>query len=150
GRTGCWAVGDDYGKPYDGVLSVMFPQGAPPSTAGNMMREFGVAFPRGTDPTTLVSVYPTQLMEVALGFLMFLLLSRLRRHAHAEGWLFGAYCVVAGIERFLIEFFRAKDDRTPLAGLSLAQLIAVGIVVAGFAIMYALRHPRPSPGTATA
>ena len=42
---------------------------------------------------------------------MFCILWRLRDHKHAEGWLFGVYCVLAGIERFIIEFFRAKDDR---------------------------------------
>ncbi|HET9004303.1 MAG TPA: prolipoprotein diacylglyceryl transferase family protein, partial [Gemmatimonadaceae bacterium] len=45
GRTGCWAVGDDYGRPWDGALAVAFPNGAPPSTAGIMSRLFGVAFP---------------------------------------------------------------------------------------------------------
>src|SRR3712207_8658734 len=44
-------------------------------------------------------------------FAMFFLLWRLRDHRHAEGWLFGAYLVLAGAERFLIEFLRAKDDR---------------------------------------
>ena len=38
GRTGCWAVGDDYGRPWRGFLAVAFPQGAPPSTAGVMAR----------------------------------------------------------------------------------------------------------------
>jgi phosphatidylglycerol:prolipoprotein diacylglycerol transferase len=32
GRTGCWAVGDDYGRPWNGPLAVAFPEGAPPST----------------------------------------------------------------------------------------------------------------------
>ena len=29
GRTGCWAVGDDYGRPWNGPLAVAFPEGAP-------------------------------------------------------------------------------------------------------------------------
>ena len=28
------------------------------------------------------------------------------------GWRFGVYLVLAGAERFLIEFVRAKDDRS--------------------------------------
>jgi phosphatidylglycerol---prolipoprotein diacylglyceryl transferase len=39
GRTGCWAVGDDYGQPWSGPLAVQFPNGAPPSTAAVMSRE---------------------------------------------------------------------------------------------------------------
>src|SRR5262249_494310 len=107
GRTGCWAVGDDYGKPWPGGwLALQFPEAAPPSTVYNMSHDFGVRFPPGTETSTVVAVYPTQLLEVLLGFVMFLILWRLRDHKHAEGWLFGVYCVLAGIERFIVEFYR--------------------------------------------
>jgi phosphatidylglycerol:prolipoprotein diacylglycerol transferase len=130
GRTGCWAIGDDYGRPWQGFLAVAFPEGAPPSTGGIMAHEFGTAMPPGTGPNTLLSVYPTQLYEVALGFIMFLILWRQRDHKHAEGWLFGVYCVLAGAERFFIEFFRAKDDRLVM-GLTYAQVIALAVMVFG-------------------
>jgi phosphatidylglycerol:prolipoprotein diacylglycerol transferase len=67
---------------------------------------------------------------------MFAVLWRLRDHKHAEGWLFGVYCVLAGIERFLVEFLRAKDDRFLYGGLTTAQLIAIVFVLAGFAWMW--------------
>lgn len=148
GRTGCWAVGDDYGKPYSGPLAVAFPNGSPPSTAASMHQIFHQTFPAGTDPNAVVSVYPTQLLEVVLGFVMFSILWRIRDHDHAEGWLFGVYCVLAGIERFVVEFFRAKDDRFGWAlGLSTAQLLALGIAAAGIVIMMARRQTGPnSPG----
>ena len=130
GRTGCWAVGDDYGRPWRGFLAVAFPQGAPPSTAGIMAREFGIAIPAGISPSTVLAVHPTQLYETALGLLMFAVLWRLRDHRHAEGWLFGAYCVLAGLERFAIEFVRAKDDQLVI-GLTYAQVIAMGFVALG-------------------
>jgi phosphatidylglycerol:prolipoprotein diacylglycerol transferase len=135
GRTGCWAVGDDYGKPWPGGwLAVKFPEGAPPSTAGNMASQFHVHFPPGTDPLSVIAVYPTQLLEVLLGFLIFLAVWRLRDHKHAEGWLFGVWAVLAGVERFAVEFLRAKDDRIgAAAGLSVAQLIAIGMILFGFA-----------------
>jgi phosphatidylglycerol:prolipoprotein diacylglycerol transferase len=134
GRTGCWAVGDDYGKPWPGGwLAVKFPEGVPPSTAGNMASNFGVQFAPGTDPLSVIGVYPTQLLEVTLGFVIFLLVWRLREHKHAEGWLFGVWAVYAGIERFLVEFLRAKDDRISgfLGGLSAAQVISIGILAFG-------------------
>ena len=69
---------------------------------------------------------------------MFAILWRMRDHKHAEGWLFGVYCVLAGIERFIVEFFRAKDDRFAWAvGLSMAQVIALAIALVGVAIMAA-------------
>src|SRR5439155_12299357 len=98
GRTGCWAVGDDYGVPWNGPLAVQFPDGAPPSTVLNMTRDFHVQFPPGTNPSQVVAVYPTQIFEVILGFLMFSVLWRLRDHKRAEGWLFGVWCVLAGAE----------------------------------------------------
>jgi phosphatidylglycerol:prolipoprotein diacylglycerol transferase len=141
GRTGCWAIGDDYGRPWRGALAVAFPQGAPPSTAGVMARDFGVAMPAGAGPNTLLSVYPTQLYEVALGLVMFGILWRQRDHQHAEGWLFGLFCVLAGLERFVIEFFRAKDDRL-VGGLTYAQLIALAFVAVGIALMMLRRRVR--------
>jgi phosphatidylglycerol:prolipoprotein diacylglycerol transferase len=143
GRTGCWAVGDDYGRPWNGFLAVSFPNGAPPSTAGIMSQEFGVAIPPGANASTVLSVFPTQLYEVALGFFMFLILWRMRDHKHAEGWLFGVYCVMAGIERFIIEFFRAKDDRL-VAGLTYAQLIAIAFVALG--AVWMLWRSKPGAG----
>jgi phosphatidylglycerol:prolipoprotein diacylglycerol transferase len=139
GRTGCWAVGDDYGKVYSGPLAVAFPEGTPPSTVYELQHSFHITnLPANLAPNTVLSVYPTQLLEVLFGFVMFLILWRLRDHDHAEGWLFGVWCVLAGIERFVIEFFRAKDDRFAwAAGLSMAQLISIGIVIVGFAIMSA-------------
>src|SRR5688572_21267930 len=80
GRTGCWAVGDDYGRPWNSRWAVAFPEGAPASTARNMEQQFGVPVPEGVAPDTVLSVYPTQLYETALGFVMFLILWRLRDH----------------------------------------------------------------------
>ena len=142
GRTGCWAVGDDYGRPWTGFLAVSFPEGAPPSTAGIMAQEFHVDIPPGMGPDAVLSVYPTQLYETVLGFVMFLILWRLRAHKHAEGWLFGVYLVLAGLERFAIEFFRAKDDRLGI-GITTAQAIALVIVAIGVAWMMRLNRPRP-------
>jgi phosphatidylglycerol---prolipoprotein diacylglyceryl transferase len=146
GRTGCWAVGDDYGRPWRGFLAVAFPEGAPPSTAGVMAREFGIPLPPGAGPKTVLSVYPTQLYEVAMGLVMFGIVWRLRDHKHAEGWLFGVYCVLAGVERFIVEFFRAKDDRL-VAGLTYAQMIALGFVVIGIIWLTVFWRVRPGwPG----
>ena len=146
GRTGCWAVGDDYGRPWDGFpwpggerAAVEFPYGAPPSTAHNMYVEFGVALEAGTPTESVLAVHPTQLYETAMGFGMFLLLWRLRDHRHAEGWLFGAYMVLAGVERFIVEFFRAKDDRI-LGPLTLAQALALGMLVGGAVVMWRTWH----------
>lgn len=146
GRSGCWAVGDDYGRPWNSALAVKFPDGAPPSTVGNMVSQFGVAGVQGHTFTDVMGVYPTQLFEVTMGLVMFAILWRMRDHKHAEGWLFGVYCVLAGVERFIVEFFRAKDDRF-FAGFTVAQTIAIGFVALGVVWMQMRRTPRDgAPG----
>lgn len=139
GRTGCWAVGDDYGRPWDSRWAVAFPNGYPASTVQNLVDQFGVKELAGRPPLEVVAVHPTQLYEVAMGLLMFWILWKLRDHKHAEGWLFGLYCVLAGLERFVVEFFRAKDDRF-MGPLTLAQTIALAFAVGGLLWMQARRE----------
>jgi len=146
GRTGCWAVGDDYGRQWLSRFAVKFPEGAPPSTAANMVAEFKQQALASLPPTEVVSVYPTQLFEVAMGLVMFAILWRLRDHKHATGWLFGVYCVLAGFERLIVEAFRAKDDRF-FGPFTMAQVIAMLFIVAGAAWMQARRNIRDgAPG----
>ena len=146
GRTGCWAVGDDYGTPWNGPLAVAFPDGAPPSTVANLTQQFGLQGLADMPPTQVLAVHPTQLYETAMALVMFAVLWRLRDHKHAGGWLFGVYCVLAGTERFIVEFFRAKDDRF-FGVLTMAQLIAIGFVAAGAAWMQMRSRPSKSqPG----
>lgn len=139
GRTGCWAVGDDYGRPWNGPFAVSFPEGSPPSTAGNLSADFLTSIPAGVSPLSVLPVHPTQLYEVAMGLVMFGVLWRLRDHRHAEGWLFGAYCVLAGVERFIVEIYRAKDDRL-LGMFTSAQVIAFGFIAVGAVLLVRLRR----------
>jgi len=134
GRVGCFLVGDDWGRPTGSWVGVRFPQGAPPSRVDIIERDFGIT----VDPELverygqIVPVHPTQLYEVGLSTLIFFLLWRIRRHGHAPGWLFMLWLALAGTERFLVEFLRAKDDRF-LAGLTIAQVISLVIVALGVA-----------------
>lgn len=139
GRTGCWAVGDDYGRPWDGPIATAFPEGAPPSSAYNLQTQFGVDLPAGVSPEAILAVHPTQLYETVMGLVMFAILWRLRDHKHAAGWLFGVYCVLAGVERFVVEIFRAKDDRF-FGFFTMAQLISIAIFFVGVGLMVALHR----------
>jgi phosphatidylglycerol:prolipoprotein diacylglycerol transferase len=85
-------------------------------------------------------VHPTQIYETILMFLAFVVLWRLRWHRHSLGWRFGVYLVLAGAERFIIEFVRAKDDRV-FGPLSVAQVTSTLAVLTGIAIMLRLRTP---------
>jgi phosphatidylglycerol---prolipoprotein diacylglyceryl transferase len=144
GRIGCFLVGDDYGRPTTLPWGVKFPQGLPPTTAGDLTREFGVTTPPGTSPDTLLAVHPTQLYEAVLMIGLFMVLWRLRKHRHATGWLFSVYLMLAGAERFLIEFVRAKEDRIG-GGITVAQVVAIGIMLTGAALFLKWKTGDPLP-----
>ena len=61
--------------------------------------------------------------------LVFWLLWRMRGELTAPWSLFGLYLVLAGLERFLIEFIRTNPER--VAGLTDAQLTSVALVAVG-------------------
>ncbi len=132
GRVGCFLVGDDYGRPTDSWVGMTFPRGTPPTRVDAMERTFGIQ----VDPALVeqfgqvVPVHPTQLYEIGMSVLIFAFLWRIRRHAHRAGWLFMLWLALAGVERFVVEIVRVKDDRL-FGPLSLAQLISVALVAVG-------------------
>jgi phosphatidylglycerol:prolipoprotein diacylglycerol transferase len=110
GRMGCFLNGDDYGRVSEVPWAMAFPRGTPETPPG-------------------VRVHPTQLYEVVAGIGMFLLLSRLKDRIPRPGALFGLYLLLAGLERFLVEFVRTNEPG--LLGLTTAQWISVGLMLLG-------------------
>jgi phosphatidylglycerol---prolipoprotein diacylglyceryl transferase len=108
GRIGCQISGDgDYGKPTD--------------------LPWGMAYPHGVVPTTEV-VHPTPIYEtVAMGLAGWALWRA--RDAFRPGVLFAFYLVLAGTERFLVEFVRRNEPVA--AGLTEAQLLSLVMMIAG-------------------
>ena len=129
GRIGCFLVGENYGFSTDSWVGVAFPQGNPPSTAGNL-RAVGAEIPAGIPDSAVLAVHPTQLYEVALSGLIFAVLWKLAGSRLDAGRLLGAYLALASLERFLIEFVRAKDDRF-VAGLTTSQVFTLAGVALG-------------------
>ena len=151
GRVGCFLVGDDWGRPTGSWIGIAFPRGAPPTRVDIIEREFGIQ----VDPELvarygeIVPVHPTQLYEVGLSLLIFLLLWSIRKHHHKRGWLFMVWLSLAGMERFLVEFYRAKDDRF-FGFLTLAQAISLSLVLVGVVGISRLRNTPSSGGVSTA
>jgi phosphatidylglycerol---prolipoprotein diacylglyceryl transferase len=137
GRIGCFIVNDDYGHPTSLPWGVKFPQGLPPSTAMNLQEQFGIPMAPGMDPATVLAVHPTQLYEATLMLIAFVILWRLRLQPRPTGWIFGVYLICAGVERFLIEIVRAKDDRI-FGPLTIAQGVSIGLMAGGVFLMTTL------------
>jgi phosphatidylglycerol---prolipoprotein diacylglyceryl transferase len=123
GRVGCQLSGDgDYGEPSD--------------------LPWAMAYPEGTVPTT-DEVHPTPVYETLTMGLVALVLWWLRDR-FAPGLLFGLYLILAGSERFLVEFIRRND--AVAAGLTLAQLVSIAMVAGGTALVLTRRRTaRPAP-----
>lgn len=129
GRIGCFLVGDDYGRPTDAWYGIAFPKGAPPTTADSL-RDFGVTIDPSIPGYQVLKVHPTQLYETTAALIMFGLLLWLNRRPHRRGLAWGLFLIMLGIERFLVEIVRAKDDRF-FGSFTVAQIISVILVVVG-------------------
>jgi phosphatidylglycerol:prolipoprotein diacylglycerol transferase len=138
GRIGCFLVGDDYGRPTDAWFGVAFPKGAPPTTA-DALRDFGVAVDPSIPGYQVLKVHPTQLYETFAALLMFAILMWMNRRPHVRGRAWGLFLIMLGIERFLVEIVRAKDDRF-FGPFTVAQVISVALVIAG--AVWTLRRDR--------
>src|SRR5438105_9007235 len=149
GRIGCFLVGDDYGRPTNSWIGIAFPKGSPPTTAESL-RQFGVHVDPSIPPDQILRVYPTQLFESASAFIIFLILMASSRRPHPKGRTFGLLLVLMGIERFLVEIVRAKDDSF-LGPFTIAQAISVLALIIGVVLISLSRVKRGiSGGTATA
>jgi phosphatidylglycerol---prolipoprotein diacylglyceryl transferase len=110
GRIGCQVAGDgDYGKASSLPWAMGYPHGTTPTAPG-------------------VTVQPTPIYEtVSMGLVALVLWSW--RDRFRPGVLFAMYLVLAGIERFIVEFWRRNHH--VLGGLTAAQLESLGLFVAG-------------------
>jgi phosphatidylglycerol---prolipoprotein diacylglyceryl transferase len=129
-RIGCHLAGDgDYGFPTTLPWGTDYSKGTyPPSIAFRNVPEIAGKYPGGIVPDSTLC-HPTPIYEFLICAILFWVLWRLRTRLQPEGKLFMAYLVLAGLERFAIEFIRI-NPRSPF-GLSEAQFIALGLVLVG-------------------
>ncbi len=131
GRCANFVNGELWGAPTDGPLGVVFG-----GAAGMMPR------------------HPSQLYEAVLeGIVIFCVLFALsrKRPPRPQGTFLGAFLVLYGIFRFLIEFVREPDVQLGYlwgGWLTMGQVLSALLIVAGIALLiYAARtrHPQAGP-----
>lgn len=131
GRCANFVNGELWGAPTDGPLGVVFG-----GAAGMMPR------------------HPSQLYEAVLeGLVIFCVLFALsrKRPPRPHGTFLGAFLVLYGIFRFLIEFVREPDVQLGYlwgGWLTMGQVLSAPLIVAGIALLiYAARtrHPQAGP-----
>lgn len=121
GRIGCFLAGCCYGSPCDAGCPI------------------AVTFPAGSAAPAGVPLLPTQLMEAAFLFILTFVLVRILRLRRPYGTVSGWYCVLYGVWRFIIEFFRS-DDRGAVGALSTSQFIGIFIVLAGVILLLLVKR----------
>lgn len=121
GRIGCFLAGDGtQGQPTD--------------------LPWGIAFPNGAVPVD-VPVHPTQLYEALGAFVIAAILWWLGRRWQPVS-VFGAYLVLSGLARLLVEFVRINPPA--LLGLTEAQLFGIASMVAGGLLIIHDRRSQPA------
>ena len=131
GRCANFVNGELWGAPTDGPLGVVFG-----GAAGMMPR------------------HPSQLYEAVLeGIVIFCVLFALsrKRPPRPQGTFLGAFLVLYGIFRFLIEFVREPDVQLGYlwgGWLTMGQVLSAPLIVAGIALLISAartRHPQAGP-----
>ncbi|NLE64672.1 MAG: prolipoprotein diacylglyceryl transferase [Elusimicrobia bacterium] len=111
GRIGCLLNGCCYGKPV----------------------AWGLYF-----PVWGMRLHPTQIYMSLAQLMIFLLLRFFQQRSRPAGYVFGWYLVLSGLERFLVEFFRA--DHIQAGVLSVFQYASLAIMMAGAVILLRSRR----------
>jgi phosphatidylglycerol---prolipoprotein diacylglyceryl transferase len=127
-RIGCFMSGCCFGKPTELPWGVVFPPTCP---AGHSAAEAALSL--GVDT---VHLHPTQLYSLLYGLVIFSVLLLVEKRLHKTGALFGLLVILAGISRFVVDFFRYfEPNARTIFGLSFSQVIAAGLVLLGMYLM---------------
>lgn len=117
GRMGCLLSGDgDYGPPTDVPWAMSFPKGV---------------------IATVEKVHPTPIYDMIFLLIIFGILWKIRKNDLPIGFKFGLYLVMLGTERIITEFYR--NTAKVLLGLTMAQLISIGLILIGGFLIFSLK-----------
>ena len=111
GRIGCFLNGCCYGRPV----------------------WWGLYF-----PVHEARLHPTQIYDTVELLIVFLILRKIQETSRIPGAVFAWYLILAGIQRFINEFFRG-DHAAMYGGLSNFQVLSVGVLSAGIVMLVALK-----------
>lgn len=121
GRIGCFFAGCCYGRETASWFSIMYTHS---DFAPNQ-----------------VHLIPTQLMSSAGDFLIAAFLLWFSAKAVKDGMTGAMYLILYSVGRFVIEIFR-DDARGALGALSTSQIISIGTLLCGVALMYIFYRKR--------
>ena len=134
GRLGCLAAGCCYGIATKLPWAITFHNPEAQSLSGTPLD---------------TPLHPTQLYEFGTEGLLCLFLYWRFGKPHQPGRILGQFLVISSGFRFLIEFFRFHEQGLPFGlPLSITQWIALGIALAGVALLVTPASPKQVPAAA--
>lgn len=125
GRVGCHVAGDgDWGTVSDVPWAAAYTD----AIIGWVHPLTGVPYPPG------VRVHPTSIYEFFQSLIVFAILWPLRKKGYADGTVFWLYLILAGLARFVVEFWRIN----PVIGLGMteAQWFSLVLALIGCYLLY--------------
>lgn len=132
GRWGCLMNGCCYGKPTSLPWGIKFP--GP-----------GTDWPNG-HPSYPDHVHPTEIYDSLLNFALYGFLAWLYRKRKFDGFVFGVYLICYAVMRSFVELFRG--DYRPehyWKGMTPAQMLSVGTIIAGLLLLWIQSRRTPPP-----
>ena len=115
GRIGCFFAGCCYGMPSE---------------------KYGVYFEAIGGAPQGIKLFPIQLVEAGINFIVFAVLFTLAvKKVFKLGGITGAYLSVYAIERFILEFFRYDSIRGSAFGISTSQWISIVLLPIGIILI---------------
>lgn len=138
GRLGCYLSGCCFGATTHSWIGIAFPRKSPAWSAH--LKEHLI---NGSAAESL-HVYPTQLFHAVGNLAVFgITFWIFRRHRSYDGKVLAWFLALYGIERFIIEYWRADQRGEWLWGLmSTSQLISLPLIGAAFYMMVYLKRRR--------
>ena len=124
---------------------------------GTISQQWGIRFPAKDNPPVFAQqmmdglihegalcslpVIPTQLYDAGVGLIVCLVLLAIDRKPRFDGFLFGTMVLLYAIARFVTESLRYYEASAHFAGLTVSQLVSIGLVVwAGIFLLRGLKR----------
>ena len=124
GRVGCFMAGCCYGIPYDGPFCVVF--------------ELSPVAPLYT------SLFPVQLLESMLLFLLTAFLLVFDKYSKKPLSLTGLYLLLYSVIRMVTEVLRGDEIRGSFLFFSTSQWISIALFIVGIIVLIRMKNPRQS------
>lgn len=128
GRIGCFLNGCCYGLHSDSWMNVRYPKGSFPWM---IQVEHSDILPTSQHSLGLL---PVQLFEALFNLVLFFVLVWVYKRRKRDGIVLAVYLLLYPVGRFCIEFLRG-DERVRMAGLSIAQVVSIGLFVFGLVLL---------------